>query len=158
MSRILAICGSLAASSANRRLLEQATSLDPRVVIDTLLGQLPLFDPTMPPTPVSESWRGAIEGADAVLIASPEYGHSLPGALKNGIDHVIGTGELYRKPVAITAAVRSRDRGLRGLDALRTTLLAVDAQIVWDETILVDEGTERLEALLGRLALGFDKD
>jgi NAD(P)H-dependent FMN reductase len=50
-------------------------------------------------------WRGMLAASDAVLIASPEYGFSLPGALKNAIDWVIGSGELEGKVVAITAAV-----------------------------------------------------
>lgn len=32
------------------------------------------------------AWRDALNDCDAVLIASPEHGHSLPGVLKNGID------------------------------------------------------------------------
>jgi chromate reductase len=71
-----------------------------------------------------------------VLIASPEYGHSLPGALKNGIDWVIGSGELERKVVAITSAVPAAERGLSGLQALRQTLGAVSARIVGGEPIV----------------------
>jgi NAD(P)H-dependent FMN reductase len=70
-----------------------------------------------------------------LLIASPEYGHSLPGVLKNGIDWLIGSGELERKVVAITAAVPGPERGQRGLLALRDTLAAVSAEVVGGEPI-----------------------
>jgi chromate reductase len=80
-------------------------------------------------------WRRALNESDAVLIASPEYGFSLPGALKNAIDWVIGSGELERKVVAITAATTSLERGRRGLQALRETLSAVRATIVGGEPI-----------------------
>ena len=97
------------------------------------IRELPPFDPDVdeagPPGSVQD-WRAALRECDAALIASPEYGHSLPGALKNAIDWVIGSGELYRKVVAITASVPSVERGQRGLDALKQTLLAVDATVV----------------------------
>jgi chromate reductase, NAD(P)H dehydrogenase (quinone) len=70
-----------------------------------------------------------------VLVASPEYGFSLPGTLKNAIDWVIGSGELEGKVVAITAAVPAPERGRRGLQALRDTLAAVRATIVGGEPI-----------------------
>lgn len=59
----------------------------------------------------------------------------MPGALKNGIDWVIGSGELEGKVVAITSSVPGPERGRRGLHALRDTLSAVRAAIVWGEPI-----------------------
>jgi NAD(P)H-dependent FMN reductase len=59
----------------------------------------------------------------------------LPGALKNAIDWVIGSGELEGKLVAITAAVPAVERGRLGLKALRDTLGAVSARIVGGEPI-----------------------
>jgi NAD(P)H-dependent FMN reductase len=114
-----------------------------------------LFNPDLleaaPPPPVAE-WRQALASSDGVVIACPEYGHSLPGALKNGIDWVIGTGELYRKPVAVTAAVGSPERGRRGLAALKQTLLAVDARIVWDEPLVRGNGEAgAIESLVEKL-------
>jgi len=137
--RILAVCGSLQSKSTNLELLEVARALSPSGV-DLVrfdgLRDLPLFNPDLeggeaPPAVVA--WRRALADADAVLIASPEYGHSLPGALKNGIDWVIGSGELNRKIVAITAAVGHPGRGGLGLGALAQTLGAVDAVLAWNE-------------------------
>jgi NAD(P)H-dependent FMN reductase len=99
-----------------------------------------------------KSWREALASCDGLLIACPEYGHSLPGALKNGTDWVIGTGELHRKSVAITAAVGSPERGRRGLGALKQTLLAVDARIVRDEPVVRGENDRvAIEALVEEL-------
>ena len=58
------------------------------------------------------------------------------GVLKNGIDWLIGSGELERKVVAITASVPHSERGRQGLAALRQTLGAVRAVIVSDEPIV----------------------
>jgi chromate reductase, NAD(P)H dehydrogenase (quinone) len=137
--RILAVCGSLQAKSSNLELLERAAELARRdgdeVVRFDGIRALPHFDPDLGVVDAVTTWRRALADSDAVLIASPEYGHSLPGALKNAIDWVIGSGELYEKVVAITASVPSRERGRRGLEALRVTLAAVSAKIVGGEPI-----------------------
>ncbi len=156
MTRILAVPGSLGAHSANRSLLEMAISLAPEgveVVLFDSLGELPHFNPDLEETPeVVHSWREAIAKSDALLIACPEYGHSLPGVLKNAIDWVIGSGELERKVVAITASVAHEERGRRGLAALRQTLGAVSALIVGGEPIARGPGlAPAVEALLHSL-------
>ena len=146
--RILGIVGSLGARSSNLTLLETAASVAPdgmEVVLSTGLGELPHFDPDVDPddapSPV-RALREAIAASDAVLIAAPEYGHSLPGVLKNAIDWLIGSGELERKVVAITASVPSVERGRQGLAALRQTLGAVRAVIVSDEPIARGSASE----------------
>jgi NAD(P)H-dependent FMN reductase len=94
----------------------------------------------------------ALAESDAVLVACPEYGFSLPGALKNGIDWVIGSGELEQKVVAITAAVPTPERGRRGLQALRDTLSAVRATLVGGKPIpLGPEFESRIAALVRTL-------
>jgi NAD(P)H-dependent FMN reductase len=140
--RILGISGSLQRKSGNALLLDVAARSLPAGVAFQLfdgLRELPLFDPDIErdgaaPASVT-ALRRAISESDALLIASPEYGHSLPGSLKNAIDWLIGSGELERKLVAITAAVPSKERGQRGLQALRDTLGAVSARIVGGEPI-----------------------
>ncbi len=155
---ILAVCGSLQRQSTNLELLHRAASIAPEgidVVIYSSLRGLPHFDPDVDnagaPASVIE-WRRTLRDSDAVLIASPEYGHSLPGALKNAIDWVIGSGELYRKPVALTASVGHVGRGQRGLDAVRQTLQAVDAAIIGGQPIVRDADFDvALGALLSAL-------
>jgi chromate reductase, NAD(P)H dehydrogenase (quinone) len=89
--RILGISGSLRRGSHNRRLLRAAgDALPPGVDLvewEGLAG-LPAFDEDLestPPEPVQD-FLDAIEDADALLIATPEYNASLPGALKNALD------------------------------------------------------------------------
>jgi hypothetical protein len=109
--RILAISGSLQARSSNLDLLKTAVAVAPdgvEVAIFDGLRDLPLFNPDLEtdgaaPSSV-QTWRRVLAERAAVLIATPEYGHSLPGSLKNAVDWVIGSGELERKVVAITAS------------------------------------------------------
>lgn len=135
---MLSVCGSLQARSGNRALLDAAAAsaaADVEVVPFDGLRSLPPFDPDLDgdaagPPPSVVAWRAALAACDAVLIASPEYGFSLAGTLKNAIDWAIGSGELEGKVVGITAAVQHESRGRRGLDALADTLRAVSARIV----------------------------
>jgi NAD(P)H-dependent FMN reductase len=152
--RILAVCGSLQTRSSNRALLESARA-SARGGVDITpfegLRDLPPFDPDTDegsaPEPVL-AWRRALSGSDALLVASPEYGFSLPGALKNAVDWVIGTGELEGKVVGVTAAVNIEGRGRRGLEALADTLRAVSARIVGGSSIVRGPSFERDVAAL----------
>lgn len=156
---VLGICGSLQASSSNLTFLHDARELAPAgmsLEIFDGVRDLPLFNPDLEggPVPVAVAqWREALATCDAVLIATPEYGHSLPGALKNAIDWIIGSGELHRKVVGVTASAPGPGRGQRGLDALCATLRAVDARIVGGEPIVRDaDQREAIEALLEAMA------
>ncbi len=145
--RLLGVCGSLRAGSGNLRLLHALQTLAPKgmtLQIYPALTVLPLFNPDIegPDYDLARSpaavrnWRAALSACDAVLIACPEYGHSLPGALKNAIDWVIGTGELNEKVVGITADVGHPNKGKKGLAALLVTLEAVDAKVFWREALV----------------------
>ena len=77
--------------------LLQGRAFLPDLVIFDGLRNLPHFNPDVEAggAPVSVAhWRLAVLGSDAVRIASPEHRFSLPGVLKNGLDWLIGSGEL----------------------------------------------------------------
>lgn len=156
--RVVGVCGSLQAKSSNAMLLQRAVALAPSGVEVALfdgLGALPHFNPDLEaaaPLPAVMAWRAAIAASDALLIATPEYGHSLPGVLKNAVDWVIGTAELEGKLVAITAATVHTERGRRGLGALRDTLHAVSAHVIGGEPIVRGALLDRdVEALLQQM-------
>lgn len=92
MATIVGIAGSLRKSSYNAALLRAAAELVPapgRIEIASVAG-IPLYDGD------AESERGLpeavaalkerIAAADGLLLATPEYNHSLPGVLKNAFD------------------------------------------------------------------------
>ena len=148
--KILGVSGSLQKESSNLRLLHDLRARMPanvEMVIFDGIGRIPAFNPdhlSYPPLPEAVThWKTALTTCKAVLFASPEYGHSLPGALKNAIDWVYASGEFYHKPVALTAAVRDAERGLRGLEALHQTLSAAGADIFYADTVLYDEAIEQ---------------
>lgn len=110
MPVFLAISGSLRRASVNTTLLEALGDLVPptfEVVLYRDLASLPAFNPDVEmqgeanlPTEV-QAFRQALQQAAAVIVSSPEYAHGVPGALKNALDWVVGTGELVDKPVAL---------------------------------------------------------
>ena len=90
--RLFAISGSLRRGSYNAALLDAAAADCPtgvEFVVWRGLADLPAYDEDIDvepaPTPVA-ALRAEIERADAMLIATPEYNASVPGALKNALD------------------------------------------------------------------------
>jgi chromate reductase len=110
--RVLGISGSLRRDSHNRRLLRAAASALPsgaELVEWNGLAGLPAFDEdeeNSPPESVRELLE-AIESADVLLIVTPEYNASVPGALKNALDWAsrpFPDNVLREKPSAVIGA------------------------------------------------------
>ena len=103
--KILAICGSLRSKSYNLAILLEARSQWNKITEFDLFNQLeeiPPFNPdreTPPPSVVD--LRARVLSADTILVASPEYVHGIPGALKNALDWLVGSGEWDGKCTAI---------------------------------------------------------
>ncbi|HYT40093.1 MAG TPA: NADPH-dependent FMN reductase [Acidimicrobiia bacterium] len=53
-------------------------------------------------TPTVERWNGTLATGDAYLFVFPEYNHSVPGVLKNAVDHALGA-RLRNKPAGFVA-------------------------------------------------------
>src|SRR5690242_8113630 len=108
MLRVLGVSGSLQAGSTNTALLRVARERAHKgvdVVLYERLAEIPPFSPDIEPVPAAVSeWRALVSSADAVLFATPEYAHGLPGVLKNALDWLVGSGGLYEKRVAILSA------------------------------------------------------
>lgn len=106
MIKIMAISGSLRAASTNTALLRAAVSEAPEgVTVDLYedLSGLPLFSPDLDGAAIVSvaAFRTRLLAADGLLIASPEYAHGVPGALKNALDWAVGWEEYPGKPVAL---------------------------------------------------------
>jgi chromate reductase len=124
MPRVLALSGSLRRDSMNSLLLRTLPALSPvGLKWDTFdgLGDLPIYDQDRdtetPPPPVARL-RAAIAAADGLVIATPEYNHSIPGVLKNAIDWAsrpVAAPALTGKGVGILVATSGRASGFRAL-------------------------------------------
>ena len=104
MTALFTLSGSLRAESLNGRVLAQAAAqVSGGTHAFQGLAGLPAFDPglDLDPPPVVAEFRALVKSADAVLISTPEYAHGVPGALKNALDWMVGSGELMDKPVGV---------------------------------------------------------
>jgi chromate reductase len=156
----------MAALRSAQELLPADTSLE---IFD--LAPIPLYNDDLRalgfPAPV-EAFRQRIAAADAVLIATPEYNHSIPGVLKNAIDWASRAPDppFNDKPVAMLGAssggfgtVRAQLHllqicaSLNMLPLNRPRVLITHAREKFVDGSLVDENTRgQLRALLEALA------
>jgi chromate reductase len=139
--RILGISGSLRRGSHNRRLLRAAgAELPPGADLVEWdgLGALPIFDEDLedsPPAAVRE-FLAAVEGADALLIATPEYNASVPGGLKNALDWAsrpFPDNVLRKKPSAVIGASTGLFGAVWAQAEVRKALKASGAHVLESE-------------------------
>jgi len=108
--RVLLVCGSLQRRSANRAALDvvRAIAFEHSAIVEEFeaLADIPAFDFTRQDEPIAAvaEWRRRVAEADVVVLAAPEYAGGLAGAAKNALDWLVGSGDLYRKPVAVVSA------------------------------------------------------
>ena len=142
---VLALCGSLRAASINAALLRAAARLAaPAADIEVAdwLGRLPLFNPDFEnviddrelPRAV-QALHLAVDAADAILIASPEYAHGVSGTMKNTLDWLVSFEPFIHKPVAI---INASPRAHHADDALRETLRTMSAGLVGERSFAVE--------------------
>jgi len=172
--RVLGISGSLRRGSLNSALLRAAAERLPggaELVEFDRLREVPPYDEDaeLEATPaVVEELRAAVRDADAVLIATPEYNHSLPGQLKNALDWVsrpAGKSALNGKPAAAIGASTGMFGAVWAQAELRKVLGAMGGRVVEAELpvghaqeLLVDgrldlspEQSHQLEEILAEL-------
>jgi chromate reductase, NAD(P)H dehydrogenase (quinone) len=152
--RVLGVAGSLRRDSHNKRLLRAAAELLPSGIelqwFDGLKAIPPFdaddeVDPAPPPV---RRLRDAIASSDAVLIATPEYNASVPGALKNGLDWAsrpFPDNALRGKPVAVIGASTSMFGAVWAQAELRKVLGAIGARVI-DRELPVAAAHEAFDA------------
>ena len=136
---VLAIAGSLRSASINVAFCKAAIQLAPselRIEVFDAIGGLPLFNPDLEnclPSPVL-AFRAAVTGADALLIASPEYAHGVSGVMKNALDWLVGDETFDAKPVAV---VNTSHRAYHAHDSLLEVLRTMSACLIQEASITV---------------------
>ncbi len=156
--RVLAIPGSLRRGSVSRAMLVAAREhARDGVEIELYdgLGSIPPFNEDDEGERTSEAvldLRRRIADADALLIATPEYNHSVPGVIKNAMDWAsrpYGTSALLGKSTAVMSASTSMFGGVWAQAELRKALAASGAR-VHDDGVALSKAGERIDAR-GRL-------
>jgi chromate reductase, NAD(P)H dehydrogenase (quinone) len=151
---VCGIAGSLRRGSYNRALLRAARELAPdgiEVRIFDGLAELPLYNQDVEaegvPQPV-QALKQAIAEADALLIATPEYNHGVPGVLKNAIDWASRPPResvLAGKPAAIFGASPGVTGTARAQTQLRQAFVFTDTPALLQPEILVYRAKEKFD-------------
>ena len=152
MSKLLVIVGSTRPNRAADLVLPWLTrkvsaheAFDAEIV-DLRDWPLPIFaehfgtigdfsDPTYS-EPVVKAWNTKIKGADAYLIVTPEYNHSVPGGLKNAIDSVWVSYGFRNKPVAFLSYAGGQTGGVRAIEHLAHVFVETESVPVRNSVVI----------------------
>jgi chromate reductase len=152
--RVLGVAGSLRQASYNRALLHAAAELAPAdMTIEVFdLAGVPLYNADVEaagdPAPVA-AFKQAIRAADAVLFATPEYNHGVPGVMKNAVDWASRPprgAALGEKPVGIIGASPGMTGSARGQSQLRQAFEFTNSYCMPQPEILVFRAHEKFDA------------
>ena len=109
--RIAVVVGSLRRESINRKLANAIATLVPPdfELVQSRIDDLPLYnqDDDRDPPAAAKRLKDEIRQSDGVIFVTPEYNRSLPGVLKNAIDHAsrpYGDSAWAGKPAGIIGA------------------------------------------------------
>lgn len=177
-TKILAFAGSTRTDSLNKKLVREAAYLmgSDVQVIDLADFPMPLYDGDLEveqgmPETVNQ-FRKLLRGSHVVLIASPEYNHSLSGLLKNALDWASRTDEGKRAhhdfqgiKFILLSASPSKGGGKKGLAHLKEILEDMGGEVLpvtyslplahtaFDEEghLLQPERVAELQALLSQI-------
>lgn len=154
--RIAVIVGSLRRESFNRRVAEGLVRLGPSdfTFTDLPIGDLPLYDQDDDANPAEavHRFKAALDAADGVLFATPEYNRSIPGVLKNALDHAsrpYGKSAWTGKPAGIIGVSAGKIGTATAQQHLRNVLAYLDmptlgqpeAFVQWTDDLL-DEAAD----------------
>ena len=137
--RVLGISGSLRRDSHNTRLLLLAGRMLPpgaQLELYDGLKAVPPYDADddLEPAPAAVAdLRAAIEQADAVLIATPEYNGSISGVLKNALDWAsrpAGESVFKDKPVVVVGTSTGLFGAVWAQAETRKVLSTIGARVI----------------------------
>jgi len=157
---VVTLCGSLRKDSWNRKVMEALPGLAPdgmQIAEAPPFRDFPPYDADVQnssgfPNGVT-ALGDAIRDADGVIIVTPEYNFSIPGALKNAIDWVsrLDKQPFAGKPVALQSAAPGPVGGARMQYDLRRSMVFLDALTLNKPEIFIGFCAERIDAETGQI-------
>jgi len=165
---IVGLSGSLRRDSYNRMLLAVAAKeLPPAIEFEEWRGlaSIPPYNEDVngssPPPPVADL-RRTLQRADGILVATPEYNHSVPGQLKNALDWAsrpFPDNALRGKVAAVMGASTSLFGAVWAQAEVRKVLGAIGARVIEQDLAVASaheafglDGSLRDAELRGRLS------
>ena len=155
--RVLGISGSLRRDSFNSALLRAAAERLPggvEFVAFERLAEIPAYDADLEeletPAAVAEL-REQMRSADAVLVSTPEYNHSIPGGLKNALDWAsrpAGESALMGTPAAVIGASTGMFGAVWAQAETRKVLGALGGRVIETELPIARAGDQYVDGHL----------
>jgi chromate reductase, NAD(P)H dehydrogenase (quinone) len=153
MLNVIVVCGSLRQGSYNAALARALPTLVPptmKLTASQPFDVIPHYNADVQSGGFPDSvtaFADAIRAADGVIIVSPEYNWSIPGALKNAIDWVsrLKDQPFAGKPVALQSCATGPLGGARMQHHLRQSLTGIDAILFGRPEILVSFAAQKFD-------------
>jgi chromate reductase len=151
---VIVMCGSLRKRSYNAALARSLPALAPpelKLTPAPEFREFPHYDADLQneqgfPAPVMRL-VDAVRAADGVIIVSPEYNWTIPGALKNALDWVsrVKDQPFKNKPVALQSSSTALLGGSRMQYHMRQALASIDALVMIRPEILVTFAPQKFD-------------
>jgi chromate reductase, NAD(P)H dehydrogenase (quinone) len=149
---VLGLSGSLRKASYNTALLRAAQELAPLGMRITIydLSEIMIYNEDLRgdgyPPPV-EAFRSAVNAADAVIMASPEYNRSVPAVLKNAIDWASRKPNqpFSQKPLAIMGVSNGALGAAFANYHLRQIFVHMDARLLNGAEVMIGGAKEKFD-------------
>jgi chromate reductase len=134
---IAVVVGSLRKDSFNRKLADGIVKLAPKEFSFTHLsiGDLPLYNQDDDDNPASavKKLKENIKAAQGVIFVTPEYNRSIPGVLKNALDHAsrpYGQNAWAKKPAGVIGVSPGAAGTAMAQQHLRNVLAYLDMPVM----------------------------
>lgn len=153
-NEVLVICGSLRRQSHNKMICNTLPELSPtgmtfKVAPD--FSDVPIYSLDVHadigfPEKIEE-FATAIRAASGVIIVSPEYNYSIPGALKNTIDWIsrVPDQPFAGKPIALQSAAAGMLGGARAQYHLRQVMVFLEAVVLTKPEVFVSFAESKVD-------------
>jgi chromate reductase len=151
--RVAAFSGSLRRESYTTKLVKAFQKLAPETIKVQIvdIGKLPLLNEDLEsdlPKSVQEL-HDEIEGAEAILLGTPEYNRSYSAVLKNALDwgsRPEGTNKWKGKPVAVTGCTPYNLGAFGAQHHLRQVLVYLDMPTLQQPEFYLEKVADRFNA------------
>lgn len=148
---LVGLCGSLRKASTNRMLLKEAARLfDPASFAEGDLN-LPIYNGDIengPGIPAEvQALSDLVSGADAVILATPEYNKGTSGAMKNALDWISRTKNApwKDKPIVVISASSGMQGGARAHSMLRTLMLPFNPLLIPGPEVMLGQSAQQFD-------------
>jgi NAD(P)H-dependent FMN reductase len=140
--KVLLVNGSAHSNGANFLLMHTLSNRYSHQLATKVFNELhlfPLFAPGAKDNVHVQNWKQEILNADAIIISTPAYLDNVPAVLKNALEWITESGELYDKKVIPITFTPHQPRGEFVMQSLLKSLQSLNANIAMELCLYQNE-------------------